>query len=178
MENRLKFKISGIVGFKVCPRRLYCGPYFSGYYWVGADGKSWICPRALYRINYTIEYSPNGGFVHLTNLLFAIQTGGRSNNSNQYKWTTVNSLCPVIIAKELAMVNIPLLIWIDYSYWLPLVWIDITNLTNLLNDLTYLNLRKTWIPSLQQKFRHIQIVREIFLTSEFYCQYLHNTNSI
>ena len=29
------------------------------------------------------------------------------NNRNQYKWATVNSLCPVINTKELAMVNLP-----------------------------------------------------------------------
>ena len=43
------------------------------------------------------------------------------NNSNQLKWARVNLLCQ-INAKELAMVNLPLLIWISYYYWLPPVW--------------------------------------------------------
>ena len=56
------------------------------------------------------------------------------NNSNQSKCTMVNLPRLVLLHLLLDMVNLPLLVWIHYYHQFEL---SLTNLTNLLNDLTY-----------------------------------------
>ena len=59
------------------------------------------------------------------------------NNRNQSKWAMINPLWLVINVGKLATVNLLLPIWIDYHFYYYQFESYLTNLPNLLNDLTH-----------------------------------------